>query len=57
MGQISYMEDQKPLPVLSLKQDFAKGKRLKLMIKECKCLTWEMCRVNQCNSNTPRTGV
>ena len=51
------MEDQKPLPGLALNQDFAKGIRLKLIVKKCKCLNWETRRVNLCNSNVSKTWV
>ena len=32
------MEDHKPWPVIALKQDFAKGRKLKSVDKKCKCL-------------------
>ena len=35
------MEDQKPWRGLALKQDTGKGRRLRLTLKKCKCLTWE----------------
>ena len=42
MGQrYRRMEDQKLWPGLALKQDVAKGKRLKPIFEKCKCLALE----------------
>ena len=35
------MDDQKPWAGMAFKQNFAKGRRLKPIVKKCKCFTWE----------------
>ena len=40
------MKDPKPCLLLAISQDFAKEKRLKLIVKRYDCLTWEMCWVS-----------
>ena len=37
------MKDQNPWPALAVKQDFAEGRKIKPLVKKCKCLTWETC--------------